>query len=68
MEPPEPLHRTLAALESLPADGVLVHVNVRVPVLLFPRLEERGWAWEVREADDGVVRVFIRRAGSRRER
>lgn len=67
LEPPEPLVRTLAALEALRGDATLVHVNTRVPVMLFPRLRERGWAWEVRETDDGVVRVFIRRVGTLRE-
>lgn len=62
MEPPEPMVATLAALEDLPADKTLVQINVRVPRFLLPRLEERGWSWEVREQEGGPVRVFIRRA------
>ena len=61
LEPPEPMVRTLAALESLPAGGTLVQVNVRVPQFLFPRLEERGFTWEIREQSPDLVRVFIRR-------
>ncbi len=61
MEPPEPMEQTLAALEALPVGDTLVHVNVRVPQLLLPRLKERGFAYTVRE-EDGTVRLFIRHA------
>ena len=62
LEPPEPLMRTLAALESLPADMVLVQVNSRVPQLLFPMLAERGFACEVDDSRADVVTVKIWRA------
>lgn len=61
LEPPEPMMRTLAALEQLPAGGTLVQLNVRVPQFLLPLLEERGFTYEVREQDADLVRVFIRR-------
>lgn len=64
LEPPEPMVRTLAALEALPADGTLVQVNVRVPQLLLPHLEQRGFTYEVREQEPDLVRVFIRRTPS----
>lgn len=60
LEPPEPMMRTLAALEQLPAGGTLVQLNVRVPQFLLPLLEERGFVYEVREQEPGLVRVFIR--------
>jgi uncharacterized protein (DUF2249 family) len=62
LEPPEPLVRTLAALETLPAGHVLIQVNNRVPQLLFPMLAERGFACEVDEsrADAVVVRIWRR--------
>ena len=62
LEPPEPLMRTLAALESLPAGKVLVQVNIRMPQLLFPMLAERGFACEVDESRADVVIVRIWRA------
>ncbi|MCL4290954.1 MAG: DUF2249 domain-containing protein [Thermoleophilia bacterium] len=62
LEPPEPMLRTLAALEQLPAGGVLVQINVRVPEFLLPLLDERGFTYEIREQEPGLVRVFIRRA------
>src|SRR5690606_4371077 len=62
LEPPEPMVRTLEALEQLPAGATLVHINVRVPRFLLPRLEERGFTYEVREQGPELVRVFIRRS------
>ena len=62
LEPPEPLMRTLAALESLPPGKVLLQVNARVPQLLFPMLAERGFACEVDESRADVVLVRIWRA------
>ncbi len=59
LEPPEPLIRTLAALETLPDGHALVHVNSRVPQLLFPMLAERGFACEVDESRADAVSVRI---------
>ncbi|MEP6991340.1 MAG: DUF2249 domain-containing protein [bacterium] len=59
LEPPEPLMRTLAALETLPDGHVLVQVNSRVPQLLFPMLAERGFACEVDESRADAVSVRI---------
>jgi len=61
LEPPEPMVRTLAALENLPPGETLVQLNVRVPQFLLPRLEERGFAYEIREQSPELVRVFITR-------
>ena len=60
LQPPEPLMRTLAALESLPRGHTLVHVNDRVPQLLLPMLAERGFACELDEslADRVLLRIW----------
>lgn len=60
LEPPEPLMRTMAALETLPEGHTLVQLNVRVPQLLLPMLAERGYACEVDEshADRVLVRIW----------
>lgn len=60
MEPPEPMVRTLAALDTLPRGETLVQINVREPRFLLPQLEERGFVYEVREQAEDLVRVFIR--------
>jgi len=64
MEPPEPLSYTLAALKTLPPDATLVQINVRVPMLLLPRLEAEGYAYDVRELAEDRVHVFITRKGT----
>ena len=60
MEPPEPMMRTLAALEELPVGATLLQINVRVPQFLLPMLGERGFTYHVREQEQDLVRVFIR--------
>jgi uncharacterized protein (DUF2249 family) len=62
LEQPEPMVRTLEALERLPRGSTLVQLNVRVPRFLLPTLEERGFEYQVNEEQDGVVRLFIRHA------
>lgn len=62
LEPPEPMVRTLEALEALPDGQTLVQLNVRVPQFLLPQLEERGFVYEIREQSPELVRVFIHRA------
>lgn len=62
LEPPEPMMRTLEALESLPEGAVLVQHNVRVPQFLLPILAERGFAHEVQTTDDDGVYVRITRS------
>jgi uncharacterized protein (DUF2249 family) len=59
LEPPEPMLRTLAALEVLPAEHTLVQVNARVPQFLLPALAERGLVWEIDHsaADHVIVRI-----------
>lgn len=61
LEPPEPMVRTLEALETLPPGKTLLQINVREPRFLYPLLEERGFTWEVRRQDEDLVRIFIRR-------
>lgn len=60
LEPPEPMRRTLAALERLPAGHTLVQVNLRVPQFLLPLLAERGFAFAVDESRSDRVLVRIR--------
>jgi uncharacterized protein (DUF2249 family) len=62
LEPPEPMLRTLAALETLERGQTLVQLNVKEPRFLLPQLEERGFVYEVREQEPGLVRIFIRHA------
>lgn len=58
LEPPEPLVRTLAALEELPPGRMLIQINARVPQFLLPVLAERGFACEI--DDSAADRVLVR--------
>ncbi|MDQ2929689.1 MAG: DUF2249 domain-containing protein [Gemmatimonadota bacterium] len=59
LEPPEPMVRTLEALEVLPPTRTLLHVNVRIPQLLLPILRERGFVFEIDDTRVGEVHVRI---------
>jgi uncharacterized protein (DUF2249 family) len=60
LEPPEPMQRTLEALATLERGKTLVQINARVPQFLLPKLEERGFTYEIREQSEDLVRIFIR--------
>ena len=61
LEPPEPMVRVLARIESLPADGVLDVIHDRHPIFLYPQLDARGFAYEAEEQATGRVHIRIRR-------
>lgn len=59
LEPPQPMIRTLSALDrSLPGDVVYIH-NDRVPVFLIEELNNLGYPFEVDEQPDGSAKVKI---------
>ncbi|WP_318616455.1 DUF2249 domain-containing protein [Sporosarcina sp. YIM B06819] len=61
LEPPQPMMRTLAALDrSHPGDQVNIH-NDRVPVFLIEELNRLGCPFTVDEQSDGSVKVAIRK-------
>lgn len=62
LEPPEPMVRTLEALEGLSPDSMLVQVNTRVPQFLLPILRERGFHFTIDESQLHEVQVRIWRA------
>ena len=55
--PPKPLRETLERVETLGGGDVLVQYNDRTPQFLFPRLDDRGYAYAAVETDatDAVV-------------
>ncbi len=60
LEPPEPMVQTLEVLATMPRGKTLVQLNVRVPQFLLPKLDEQGFAYEIREQSSDLVRLFIR--------
>jgi uncharacterized protein (DUF2249 family) len=62
LEPPQPMMRTLSALEKCgKGDKVVIH-NDRVPVFLIEELNALGYPFEVEEQPDGSAQVTIRKA------
>lgn len=60
LEPPEPLVRTLAALDGLdPAESLLVLLP-REPYPLYRALEVNGFSWQTTIKPNGTVEVLIR--------
>ena len=60
--PPEPMMRTLVALEQLERGRTLIQINNRVPQFLLPMLAERGFAWEIDESRPDRVLLRISHA------
>lgn len=61
LEPPQPMVRTLAALEKAqPGDIVCIH-NDRVPVFLLEELRNLNYPFTVEEQPDGSAKVSIQK-------
>ncbi|MBT2677769.1 DUF2249 domain-containing protein [Bacillus sp. ISL-35] len=64
LEPPQPMMRTLAALEEIDRGQTLIIINDRRPMFLFEQLDERGYLYLTEQQEDGSYRVTIsRKAG-----
>jgi uncharacterized protein (DUF2249 family) len=61
LDPPEPMVRILAALETMEKGQVLSALLCREPLFLLPELAKRGHAWRGGfEADGTTYRIAIR--------
>jgi len=59
LEPPQPMLRVLEEIERLdPGVRLEVHHDRR-PLLLYPRLDDRGFRHETDEPEPGLVRIQI---------
>lgn len=61
LEPPQPMMKILEALATLPAEATLAAHTDRQPLLLYPRLEQRGYTYETLAQPDGSHLTNIRR-------
>lgn len=62
LQPPQPMVRTLKALEtSAPGDRVVIH-NDRVPMFLIEELQRLGYPYSVEQQQDGSAKVTIHKA------
>lgn len=60
LPPPKPLRKTLERLSELGDDAVLLQMNDRAPRHLYPKLIDRGYAYETLETDEFVATVIWR--------
>ena len=67
LDPPEPLVRTLAAVEELGQGEVLSVLLCREPVFLLPKLGERGHEWRGGFDADGKTYKLLIRKGAGKE-
>lgn len=58
LPPPKPLQETLERIETHDDETVFVQLNDRTPQLLYPKLEDRGYAYETLEVDEGMVTII----------
>lgn len=59
LQPPEPMMRTLKALEELEEGKKLTIINDRRPMFLYEELDERGYKHQTSERDDGSFQIEI---------
>jgi tRNA 2-thiouridine synthesizing protein A len=59
LEPPQPMMRTLAALETLENDEILIIINDRRPMFLYEQLEDLGFKQRTEPQDDGSFKIEI---------
>ena len=61
LEPPQPLVEIISLLESADvSDTVIVHHD-RDPLLLYPELDDRGWAWSELPSPEGELHLRLTR-------
>lgn len=53
--PPKPLQKTLEMLVEIDDDVVLVQFNDRAPEFLYPKLADRGFAYDTIENEEATV-------------
>lgn len=59
LEPPQPMMRTLQALEELEEGESLEIINDRRPMFLFAELDQLGYAYSVEKNEDGSFTITI---------
>lgn len=59
LEPPEPLERVLAEMETLQCDERIRMIHRREPHLLFPMLEREQFAYELTMTPEHEFQILI---------
>jgi uncharacterized protein (DUF2249 family) len=64
LEPPEPMERILAAVETMAPGEVLSALLCREPIFLFPQLAKRGHRWRGGFEPDGTTYKVLVQIGA----
>ncbi|PKP68074.1 MAG: universal stress protein [Alphaproteobacteria bacterium HGW-Alphaproteobacteria-5] len=66
LDPPEPMVRILATIETMAPGQVLSALLCREPMFLFPELAKRGHSWQgAFEADGTTYKILVRVNGNK---
>ena len=65
LDPPEPMVRTLAAIETMKEGEVVSALLCREPTFLLPELAKRGHRWRGAFEPDGTTYKLLIRVGAR---
>lgn len=60
LEPPQPMAMILETMAKLDPSKILVVRHERVPMFLYPKLEEKGYTYETHQIDKHNVQLLIR--------
>ena len=63
LEPPQPMMRTLKALEKVKNGDSIAIINDRRPMFLYEELDERGYIHETEALKDGSFQITITKNG-----
>ncbi|WP_164215013.1 DUF2249 domain-containing protein [Virgibacillus sp. YIM 98842] len=63
LEPPQPMMRTLKALEKINPGESLSIINDRRPMFLYEELDELGYCHETEPREDGSYQINITKTG-----
>ena len=63
LEPPEPMVRILEKISVMDEDTVLLVHHHREPVMLYPKMEERGFGAITNKINDNYFKVLIKKIG-----
>lgn len=61
LEPPQPMAMILETLAKLAASKTLIVQHERIPMFLYPKLNEKGFSYETHEIDQHNVQLIIKR-------
>lgn len=63
LEPPQPMMRTLKALDKMKDGESLAIINDRRPMFLYEELNDRGYLHETEPQKDGSFKISITKIG-----